>query len=206
MRANACATGAEVIVVTTNNRSYRRSANSAQHVALSQMSAAAIGPPGAARVDLGDHRGHRRRRRGAPHHRPVPQHGRAPVASRRRRARRRTCGAATGWNGRAAACVTVPHSPGRSCAAVGCRAAAAEPRRGRARERQRERRSSKAVELLVYAPIGLAMFAKDTVPTFMKMFVARGQTEIDHSAGIRTTRPTSTRPSARWPASTAVPR
>jgi hypothetical protein len=36
----------------------------------------------------------------------------------------------------------------------------------------------KAVELLVYAPIGLAMFAKDTVPTFMKMFVARGHTEI----------------------------
>jgi hypothetical protein len=37
----------------------------------------------------------------------------------------------------------------------------------------------KAVELLVYAPIGLAMFAKDTVPTFMKMFVARGHTELD---------------------------
>jgi hypothetical protein len=36
----------------------------------------------------------------------------------------------------------------------------------------------KAVELLVYAPIGLAMFAKDTVPTFMKMFVARGHTEV----------------------------
>ncbi len=36
----------------------------------------------------------------------------------------------------------------------------------------------KAVELLVYAPIGLAMFAKDTVPTFLKMFVARGQTEV----------------------------
>jgi len=44
MRANAAA-GAEAIVVTTNNRSYRRSANSAQHVALSQMSAAAIGRP-----------------------------------------------------------------------------------------------------------------------------------------------------------------
>lgn len=44
MRANAAA-GAEVVVVTTNNRSYRRSANSAQHVALSQMSAAAIGRP-----------------------------------------------------------------------------------------------------------------------------------------------------------------
>jgi hypothetical protein len=38
----------------------------------------------------------------------------------------------------------------------------------------------RAVELFVYAPIGLAMFAKDTVPTFMKMFVARGQTEVTH--------------------------
>jgi apolipoprotein N-acyltransferase len=44
MRANAAA-GAELVVVTTNNRSYRRSANSEQHVALSQMSAAAIGRP-----------------------------------------------------------------------------------------------------------------------------------------------------------------
>ena len=44
IRANAAA-GAEAIVVTTNNRSYERSANSAQHVALSQMSAAAIGRP-----------------------------------------------------------------------------------------------------------------------------------------------------------------
>lgn len=37
--------GAEAIVVTTNNRSYRRSPNSAQHVALSQMSAASVGRP-----------------------------------------------------------------------------------------------------------------------------------------------------------------
>lgn len=44
MRENA-AHGAEAIVVTTNNRSYRRSANAEQHVALSQMSAAAIGRP-----------------------------------------------------------------------------------------------------------------------------------------------------------------
>lgn len=36
----------------------------------------------------------------------------------------------------------------------------------------------RAVELFVYAPIGLAMFAKDTVPTFLKMFVSRGQTEV----------------------------
>jgi apolipoprotein N-acyltransferase len=35
--------GAEVIVLTTNNRSYRRSANSAQHIALGQMRAAETG-------------------------------------------------------------------------------------------------------------------------------------------------------------------
>ena len=39
----------------------------------------------------------------------------------------------------------------------------------------------RAVELLVYAPIGLAMFAKDTVPTFLKMFVARGQTSATYT-------------------------
>ena len=38
----------------------------------------------------------------------------------------------------------------------------------------------RAVDLLVFAPIGVAMFAKDTVPTFMKMFVSRGQTELQH--------------------------
>jgi len=37
--------GAEVVVVSTNNRSYRRSANSAQHVALSQLRAAETGRP-----------------------------------------------------------------------------------------------------------------------------------------------------------------
>jgi apolipoprotein N-acyltransferase len=37
--------GAEVIVVSTNNRSYRRSANSEQHLALSQMRAAETGRP-----------------------------------------------------------------------------------------------------------------------------------------------------------------
>jgi apolipoprotein N-acyltransferase len=44
MRASARA-GAEAIIVATNNRSYHRSPNSAQHVALSQMSAATIGRP-----------------------------------------------------------------------------------------------------------------------------------------------------------------
>jgi len=37
--------GAEVLVVSTNNRSYRRSSNAAQHVALSQMRAAETGRP-----------------------------------------------------------------------------------------------------------------------------------------------------------------
>ena len=36
----------------------------------------------------------------------------------------------------------------------------------------------RAVDLFVFAPIGVAMFAKDAVPTFMKMFVSRGQTEL----------------------------
>jgi len=39
------ADGAEVILVSTNNRSYRRSANSEQHVALGQMRAAETGRP-----------------------------------------------------------------------------------------------------------------------------------------------------------------
>ena len=37
--------GAQMLVVSTNNRSYRRSANSAQHVAISQMRAAETGRP-----------------------------------------------------------------------------------------------------------------------------------------------------------------
>ena len=37
--------GAEVVVVSTNNRSYRRSANSAQHIAQTQMRAAETGRP-----------------------------------------------------------------------------------------------------------------------------------------------------------------
>lgn len=43
---------------------------------------------------------------------------------------------------------------------------------------EKDNHLERAVELLVYAPIGLAMFAKDTVPTFLKMFVARGETEV----------------------------
>lgn len=45
---------------------------------------------------------------------------------------------------------------------------------------QQQNPIERAVDLFVYAPIGVAMFAKDTVPTFMKMFVSRGQTELQH--------------------------
>ncbi len=33
-------------------------------------------------------------------------------------------------------------------------------------------------ELLVYAPIGLVLYLKDTVPSFLKLFAARGRTEV----------------------------
>lgn len=45
---------------------------------------------------------------------------------------------------------------------------------------QQQNPLERAVDLFVFAPIGVAMFAKDTVPTFMKMFVSRGQTELQH--------------------------
>jgi hypothetical protein len=45
---------------------------------------------------------------------------------------------------------------------------------------QQQNPIERAVDLFVFAPVGVAMFAKDTVPTFMKMFVSRGQTELQH--------------------------
>ena len=63
--------GAQVIVLSTNNRSYRRSANSAQHLAIGQMRAAETGPARRAGGDLGHHRGDRRRRRGPRPHAAV---------------------------------------------------------------------------------------------------------------------------------------
>lgn len=38
--------------------------------------------------------------------------------------------------------------------------------------------AEKAKELLVYGPIGLALFMRDSAPQFMRMFVARGRTEL----------------------------
>jgi hypothetical protein len=37
----------------------------------------------------------------------------------------------------------------------------------------------RALDVVVYAPLGVALFARDTVPTFMKMFVTRGRTAVD---------------------------
>ena len=38
----------------------------------------------------------------------------------------------------------------------------------------------RAKELLVYGPIGLALFLRDSAPQFLRMFVARGRNEVEH--------------------------
>jgi hypothetical protein len=37
----------------------------------------------------------------------------------------------------------------------------------------------RAKELLVYGPVGFALYLRDTAPSFMKVFVARGRAELD---------------------------
>ena len=37
----------------------------------------------------------------------------------------------------------------------------------------------RAKEVLVYGPIGLALYLRDTAPSFLKVFVARGRAEVD---------------------------
>ncbi len=166
--------GAEAIVVTTNNRSYRRSPNSAQHVALSQMSAAAVGPTGAPRVDLGHHRGHRRRTGTSPGPPGSSTTKSSPARSPRCAVRPRMSASETGWSGSASSGWPEPWS-WRS-AAVDSPRPIRSPRERTVSDEQNP--LERAVDLFVFAPIGVAMFAKDTVPTFMKMFVSRGQTEI----------------------------
>ncbi len=36
----------------------------------------------------------------------------------------------------------------------------------------------RAVELFVYAPVGVALYLRDTVPTFVNLFVTRGRSEV----------------------------
>jgi hypothetical protein len=38
--------------------------------------------------------------------------------------------------------------------------------------------SEQALDLLVYGPIGLAMYVRDTAPSFLRLFVARGRTVV----------------------------
>lgn len=37
----------------------------------------------------------------------------------------------------------------------------------------------RALDAVVYAPLGVALFARDTMPSFVKMFVARGRAAVD---------------------------
>ncbi len=39
--------------------------------------------------------------------------------------------------------------------------------------------TDQALDLLVYGPIGLAMYVRDTAPSFLKLFVARGRSVVD---------------------------
>jgi hypothetical protein len=39
--------------------------------------------------------------------------------------------------------------------------------------------AEKAMELLVYGPIGFALYLRDTAPSFLKLFVARGRSVLD---------------------------
>ncbi|MGQ0803432.1 MAG: hypothetical protein ACT4PI_06170 [Actinomycetota bacterium] len=39
--------------------------------------------------------------------------------------------------------------------------------------------AERALDLLVYGPLGLALYVRDTVPTFLKVFVSRGRSELE---------------------------
>jgi hypothetical protein len=39
--------------------------------------------------------------------------------------------------------------------------------------------AEKAKEMFVYGPIGLALYVRDTAPSFLRLFVARGRSELD---------------------------
>jgi hypothetical protein len=39
-------------------------------------------------------------------------------------------------------------------------------------------KTDRALDLLVYAPVGVALYLRDTVPTFVNLFVSRGRAEL----------------------------
>lgn len=49
------------------------------------------------------------------------------------------------------------------------------------KDKSAQERREEALKLLVYAPIGAAMYVKDMAPTFLNMFTARGKAQVDQS-------------------------
>jgi hypothetical protein len=41
-----------------------------------------------------------------------------------------------------------------------------------------QKAADKALDLFVYAPVGVALYLRDTVPTFLNLFVSRGRSEL----------------------------
>jgi hypothetical protein len=41
-----------------------------------------------------------------------------------------------------------------------------------------QKTADKALDLFVYAPVGVALYLRDTVPTFLNLFVSRGRAEL----------------------------
>ena len=57
---------------------------------------------------------------------------------------------------------------------------------------------ARALDVFVYGPLGLALYARDTVPRFFDVFVARGRTEVRRRVPSGGTRPAPpSRPAAR---------
>ncbi len=41
-----------------------------------------------------------------------------------------------------------------------------------------QKTAERAIDLLVYAPVGVALYLRDTIPTFVNLFVSRGRAEL----------------------------
>lgn len=52
------------------------------------------------------------------------------------------------------------------------------------KERSPQERRDEAMKLLVYAPIGAAMYLKDMAPTFLNMFTVRGKAQVDQTRNM----------------------
>lgn len=52
------------------------------------------------------------------------------------------------------------------------------------KDRSAQERREEAMKLLVYAPIGAAMYLKDMAPTFLNMFTVRGKAQVDETRNM----------------------